>query len=182
MNYREQDHALTESSLTQALFELMKDKPFSEITITELVGRAGVSRATYYRNYSCKEEVLTNYIRRILHNFWTSHPLASAREHLSGEYQQEITALVKNYAPLLTILYQSGLAYLYLDCINRELTARYQEELSNEKERIFLYAYAGALFNVIFNSYISELEPDENILSRISEIFYQDYDKFLAAG
>ena len=172
---------MTESSLTQALFELMKDKPFSEITITELVARAGVGRATYYRNYSCKEEILTNYIRRILYTFWAEHPLPSAKDHLRPEYQQCIIALVKKYVPLRTILYRSGLAYLYLDCINKELMDRYKDDLHTERERILLYAYAGAEFNVIFNGYISSLEPDENILRKISDIFYQDYDKFLSA-
>ena len=57
MNYHTKDHEVVENSLTQALFELMNRKPFSEITVTELVNHAGVGRATYYRNYTSKEEI-----------------------------------------------------------------------------------------------------------------------------
>lgn len=37
--------------MVQALIQLLKTKSLSNITITELTERAGVSRMTYYRNY-----------------------------------------------------------------------------------------------------------------------------------
>lgn len=45
-------------SIETALIELMKKKPLSDITISEIVERAGVSRVSYYRNYYYKEDVL----------------------------------------------------------------------------------------------------------------------------
>ena len=49
---------IVRDSIETALIQLMEKKPFGEITISEIVGKAGVSRVSYYRNYYYKEEVL----------------------------------------------------------------------------------------------------------------------------
>ncbi len=46
------------SDLRQALIDLMTEKPFAEITVTDLVTRASVSRASFYRNFNSTSEVL----------------------------------------------------------------------------------------------------------------------------
>jgi len=57
-NSNEELNKITKSSLQTALIYLMNEKNFDEITITELVKKAGVSRMSFYRNYNSKEDVL----------------------------------------------------------------------------------------------------------------------------
>ena len=40
----------------------------TKISISELVKRAGVSRAAFYRNYDSKEEILESVFKRTVHN------------------------------------------------------------------------------------------------------------------
>lgn len=54
----EESNRLTRECLSTALICLMGEKPFEKITITELVKRSGVSRTAFYRNYTCKEDIL----------------------------------------------------------------------------------------------------------------------------
>lgn len=42
----------------------MSEKDLRKVTIDELAARAGVGRATYFRNFSSKEELLTSYLVR----------------------------------------------------------------------------------------------------------------------
>ena len=49
---------ITRESICTALLELMKTKEFKEISISELVRRAGVSRQSFYRNYKTKEDIV----------------------------------------------------------------------------------------------------------------------------
>lgn len=49
---------VTRESIRTALLELMDSKEFSSITISDLVKRAGVSRQSFYRNYTSKEDVI----------------------------------------------------------------------------------------------------------------------------
>ena len=54
----EESHRLTIESIEEALLLLVKQKPLSRLSVTDIVKKAGVSRAAFYRNYSSKEDVL----------------------------------------------------------------------------------------------------------------------------
>ncbi|MBE6006290.1 MAG: TetR/AcrR family transcriptional regulator [Sarcina sp.] len=49
---------LVSEEITNALMDLMAEKPFTEITVTDVVNRAGVARASFYRNFSSTGEIL----------------------------------------------------------------------------------------------------------------------------
>lgn len=55
--------------IVQALFELMKEKDFKDISITEITKKAGVSRMSYYRNYYYKEDIFNNYMNELLEKY-----------------------------------------------------------------------------------------------------------------
>ena len=52
--------------LTGALLELLEEKPLSDISVSELCDRAGVGRASFYRNFQEKEDILR---ARVYHLF-----------------------------------------------------------------------------------------------------------------
>jgi AcrR family transcriptional regulator len=60
------DHSLIQSYLTEALLQLMGTKNFSDISVGEIAERAGVHRATFYRHFSSKDEVLRCALARML--------------------------------------------------------------------------------------------------------------------
>ncbi len=45
--------------IEEALFVLLKQKPFSKITITDITKKAGVARLTFYRNFAKKRRYST---------------------------------------------------------------------------------------------------------------------------
>lgn len=49
---------ITRESIETALLHLMEKKELPQISISELVKKAGVSRNAFYRNYKSKEEIL----------------------------------------------------------------------------------------------------------------------------
>ncbi len=63
-------NALARESIEQALILLLEEKQFSDITITDITKRAGVSRVTYYRNYSSKEDILSGYLQNVVADFY----------------------------------------------------------------------------------------------------------------
>lgn len=54
--------------ISQSLFKLLESKTLDEISITNIIEKAGVSRMGFYRNYSSKEEVIESYILEIFVN------------------------------------------------------------------------------------------------------------------
>jgi AcrR family transcriptional regulator len=52
----------TKKWLQQALFELMREKPFRSLQISEIASRAEVSRPTFYLHFTSKEELLLSMV------------------------------------------------------------------------------------------------------------------------
>src|SRR5688572_29093644 len=48
--------------LVASLLQLMKEKPFDKITISEITDKADLDRSTFYRNFDSKEDLLRLYI------------------------------------------------------------------------------------------------------------------------
>ena len=44
----------TRDTLGDALVELIQEKPFDEITVQQILDRAGVGRSTFYEHYATK--------------------------------------------------------------------------------------------------------------------------------
>lgn len=55
--------------LTKTFLELLVEKPINSISISELVEKAHVGRASFYRNYKCKEDILKSYIDTLFHEW-----------------------------------------------------------------------------------------------------------------
>jgi AcrR family transcriptional regulator len=52
----------TRRLLQDALLQLLRDAPLSKVTISQIAGRADVSRQAFYLHYSSKEELLLSHI------------------------------------------------------------------------------------------------------------------------
>lgn len=57
-----------QDAIALAMRELMSEKPFSDITITELCTRSGVSRPTFYRHFDATEDVIHYYAYEIIND------------------------------------------------------------------------------------------------------------------
>lgn len=62
--------SLVEEYMFKALVLLLEQKPYDKISITEIAKRAGVSRMSYYRNYSSKDEIITKFWEKSLPIIW----------------------------------------------------------------------------------------------------------------
>ena len=58
-----------------ALLELLADKPYVDITVTDIVNRAGVARISYYRHFSSVNDVVDSIVdeltQRLVNNMLT---------------------------------------------------------------------------------------------------------------
>ncbi|MGM9972933.1 MAG: TetR/AcrR family transcriptional regulator [Clostridiaceae bacterium] len=150
MNRHKEEHMVIEESLHEALYALMKNKPFTSITITELINKAGVSRATYYRNYNSKEQILREGIRRVLKDFRMEFPIHKYEDRFTVNHYNHIFKYATRYRDKLIILRNSGFSSIYLEELNRFLLDNYATSHS-EKEYFELMIFAGAEFNLFFN-------------------------------
>src|SRR5260221_3426472 len=55
----------TDKLLLEALIELTVQKGFAAVTVSDLTKYAGVNRATFYRHYEDKFDLLNHYVRTV---------------------------------------------------------------------------------------------------------------------
>lgn len=53
----------TERAICQAMLDLMKEKPFARLSVTDVATAAGISRSTFYAHYANLEEVFSALVR-----------------------------------------------------------------------------------------------------------------------
>ena len=109
----EKNNSYVKNQITQALIKLMKNNAFDEIKITSIVKEAQVGRASFYRNFSNKEDVLKQYLIRLIQEwgaeFEQSNNPNLLVESLFGHYSK--------YSEFYNLLYSSNLFHLVLDNI-----------------------------------------------------------------
>lgn len=154
MNFHKEEHQVVIESVETALASLIETKNFSEISISELVKKAGIARSTFYRNYECKEDIVRFSIRRTLKEFSMQHHTETIKERYQFEYILEVWEYVIKYNKQLKSIHKAGLSNIYLEEINKHLLDIYGSDMSVQ-EKIQLFGLAGAQYNIIFNLALS---------------------------
>ncbi len=92
----EEAKRISRECLQIAILQLLSEKDLNKISITELVERAGVSRATFYRNYNSKDELLldiTNDARRVVTSLLQVH---GTREEIYSQCLRSFEMMKEN--------------------------------------------------------------------------------------
>lgn len=101
--------------ITQALIELLKEKDIEEISISELCDLAGIGRASFYRNFNTKEDIIKTYINKLLKDLLQN---TSFEQNNSLSYFLHILFNhFEKHLEFYTILNQRKLIYLIKDVL-----------------------------------------------------------------
>lgn len=86
---------LTRESLETALLLLLEQKKMEQITISELVTKAGVSRNAFYRHYKSKEEIFEQLLSRTLRNIFKGLSQFNLKKQVSQAWTYLLTEAKK---------------------------------------------------------------------------------------
>ncbi len=134
--------------IVAALTELMSQKDYASITITEITQKADVSRMTYYRNYSSKEDILRRFMSDVGERF---HNKIVEQDLYRDTYQYYYTLfeMLGQYEALVNAALTAGLDGLILECIARNMDQTFLGTAAHpDTEKYLLRFYAGAFFHV----------------------------------
>lgn len=159
--------------MVQALIQLLQTKSLSNITISELTARAGVSRMTYYRNYNSMDEIFISYLKDLIDAYrqdvadWPDKGNYNDYRNMLHCYEY-----FDHYREFIACLVKTGLGHLLLQALDSYILDTYYTE---DKGRDFYYtlrAFSGSLYN-IYVTWIMEnsMESAEEIVSIICKIY-----------
>lgn len=107
MNGHQKQKEQSGRMIEEALFELMKEKSYTQITVSEIVKRADVSRRTFYRLYREKDEVLRCYFSKLCQNYCSESPVLKCYD--INQIAQEYFCFWHQYRDFLLLMHKSGM-------------------------------------------------------------------------
>lgn len=137
-----EENTLVKECMMDALLRLMQQKPFEEITVTELTRMAGVGRASYYRNFNSKRDILAKKLDLLLKEWGKDFEAHGDAAYFTESIFRHFYQNRKIYL----LIYRQGLSDLIYDSIRR---ACQLETAQNPAERYAKSAFAGLTFGMI---------------------------------
>ena len=137
--------AFLKECLADAFIELLEEKPAGRITVTEIAARAGVGRTTYFRNFSCKEDMLSFKLIRMWQRWAEERELA---ERYDFSLDNALTFFEFNLSirPLLELMHERGLqTSVYNAFYENMYRPRNADSLDVYRRRFYSYGVYGVL-------------------------------------
>lgn len=131
--------------IIDAFFALLKEHDYYAIDVTKIAKKAGVSRATFYRIFQSKEEIIRAYFERSELEFLGTHsamnPYTNPKEFVYSCFDK----LDKEKENVLA-LYHQGLIHFLSEALNAGIERDFAENKRGDKA--IAYLYAGAVYNL----------------------------------
>lgn len=145
MEYAPEDY--TRFYIVQALFKLMNNYEYEKITVTDIAEKAGVGRATFYRYFKRKEDVLIYYFEHHTKHFiYNQRFYPRCKDDYINIVKSVFTMFKENKEPF-KLIRKARLEYLYLNYLNKNFIKTFKNDYP-QKDNYTPYIYAGMLFNV----------------------------------
>ncbi len=122
------------------LLEMMEEMPFDSIVISTLVSRAGVGRASFYRNYTDKEDILRIESDRLIREWGGVFNKEDMDNH--SEVLISLLNFIKEHQTFYTALYHDGKSNILQDTILSLFPVN--KELSN----VLAYLYSAVGYTI----------------------------------
>lgn len=133
--------------IQDALFALLKEKSLEDITINELVKKAGVCRASFYRNFYYLSDVLQNYVDSLFNRILKTNKIDP--NHIEHHMQYVYEVLYEEKGKL-TVLEKHNLLHL-LDKGYEALCLEQVKALNSYRNDYQIAYFTGASAFVIRN-------------------------------
>lgn len=150
MNHGTVENIRVKNQIVDGLFKLLAKTSFSNITVSELIKTSQVARASYYRNFNDKEEILEYYFdtlkqkRHISSDDFNGQNIVKLHNELESAF-----SLFLNERQKITLLLKNNLSgELYNIILNQVLTVAGDMPMDSP-ERYKLYFYAGSIYSVL---------------------------------
>ena len=137
----------TRHYIVTALFKLMNAYEYERISIKDIAEKAGVGRATFYRYFKSKEDVIIYYFERHTREFiFGQHIYPRCKEDYIKVVTDVLNTFKANKEPF-KLLKRAHLSDLYLDFLNKSFARAFEDDHPDESPYL-PYIYAGMLYNV----------------------------------
>ena len=169
----------SKKKITEALLLLMKQYPYTEITVKQILLETDISRKTFYRNFLSKDDVLNSFIDTIFQDYVIAIQQQKQKYSLIQTLDVIFFFCEKN-KEILFILRDNRLLYLLLEKLNVLILNEHNRNISELQENhlesqlfteYIIYFNIGGVWNLIFRWIENDMCDSINDIKK-SMIFY----------
>ena len=168
--------------LCNALIELMHEKPYSKITITEICNRAELARETFYRNFSSKEAII-KYCLEVKFKDLVKKIKNNREDICAYNVCLEIFNHWKKEKEFLKLLIDNNLVHIILDQLSEEFQSIgnfiIKRNESDEAKYYITSIYAGAFTNLLVKWVLRDCKEEPEEMVRIMCEYGPDKERFV---
>lgn len=143
---REKEKAVfIKECLADALLRLMRDRPIGRITVNDIAKTAGVSRATWFRQFSSKADALTFKIVLLWANWLKRHDL-QGEAAFDLENAELFFAYNLEIRDILDLIYRADMRLCVYEAFRRIMMPLYSQDANGYYKACF---YTYGLFGLL---------------------------------
>ena len=135
------EDSYVEKRIVSALLELMAERPFAEIRVSDIVRRAEVGRASFYRHFDSREDVVRHHMTVILRKWGEDFEARGRSEDLGPTLLQHFY----DNRDFYLLLHRCGLSHFILEAVRGVM----ELDQKPEQEAIPLSWFAGGLYGLV---------------------------------
>lgn len=154
----------SQKEITEALIGLMKEYPYDEIAVKQILLESKLARKTFYRNFESKDDVLLSLIRAILRDYF----------YVVDKGDVDVLDTIFSFAvknrDLLILLDRNNKLHMVLQCMNEFIEFHKNGKVSRNNPFVLLFdgldseyliaLNIGAVWNVIMLWIHDEMRED----------------------
>lgn len=112
-----QKNTYVKNQITNALLDLLKNKELKNISISEITSIAQVGRASFYRNYNNKEDILKEHLNKLIVNWQEEYDKNKNENESVDDMFGSLFAHLKEHSDFYLLLSKRNLFYLLKDVL-----------------------------------------------------------------
>lgn len=156
MNKKDLRVIKTKNTIYTALIELMKEKTFEEIKVSDICNKALINRSTFYAHYTDKYELLSEWISELKLSFTKELKINEENENPKKYYLELIKIFLDHidnkrdiYLAIMINNRNSIMMDIIYDVLDNDIISHVKND-NNSKipNKVIAKFYLGAVFNV----------------------------------
>ena len=164
----------TKGLIALTVYYLMFKKDYEEISVKEICEKAGISRMSFYRYYSKKDDIFVDYCDDRFEEFYNE--IHSVEELSFKDFTYRMFVFIDKYKRQIRILKKANREFMLLNQLNNYAkylitTTKHSEMIERKNNPMYAPFMAGGVFNII----MLWIDSDDRNLTpeRLNEMLYE---------